>query len=96
MVGREITNMFPKETAEIGDVILSVNGLTLHGVFHDISFDLRRGEILGVAGLVGSGRSNVAEALFGVTPATSGSIRINGRETVIRAPRMRCGKVWPY
>ncbi|MBR7652623.1 sugar ABC transporter ATP-binding protein [Brucella oryzae] len=86
MVGREITNMFPKETAEIGDVILSVNGLTLHGVFHDISFDLRRGEILGVAGLVGSGRSNVAEALFGVTPATSGSIRINGRETVIRAP----------
>lgn len=86
MVGREITNMFPKEKAEIGDVILSVNGLTLRGVFHDISFDLRRGEILGVAGLVGSGRSNVAEALFGVTPATSGSIRINGRETDIRAP----------
>ncbi len=87
MVGREITDMFPKEAAEIGDTVLSVNGLTLDGVFHDISFDVRAGEILGVAGLVGSGRSNVAEALFGVTPATSGSIRIRGRETAIRSPR---------
>ncbi|MGV6873642.1 sugar ABC transporter ATP-binding protein [Pseudochelatococcus sp. B33] len=93
MVGREITDMFPKETAEIGDVVLSVDRLTLDGVFHDISFDVRAGEILGVAGLVGSGRSNVAEALFGVTPATSGSIRIRGRETAIRSPQdaMRSG-----
>ncbi|WP_245423847.1 sugar ABC transporter ATP-binding protein [Methylovirgula sp. 4M-Z18] len=80
MVGREITQMFPKETVPIGDVVLSVNNLTLNGVFHDVSFDLRKGEILGFAGLVGSGRSNVAETLFGVTPASSGSIKINGAE----------------
>src|SRR5690606_10609213 len=83
MVGREITEMFPKQDAEIGDVILSVEGLTVEGTFHDISFDLRKGEILGVAGLVGSGRSNVAEALFGVVPATSGKIRIEGAEVAI-------------
>ena len=71
MVGREITQMFPKETVPIGDVVLSVKGLALDGVFHDVSFEVRAGEILGVAGLVGSGRSNVAETLFGVTPANS-------------------------
>lgn len=86
MVGREITEMFPKEEAEITNTILSVEGLTLDGVFHDISFDLRKGEILGVAGLVGSGRSNVAEALFGVTPATSGTIHINGQKVRIASP----------
>ncbi len=86
MVGREITEMFPKQDAEIGDVILSVEGLTVEGTFHDISFDLRKGEILGVAGLVGSGRSNVAEALFGVVPATSGKIRIDGAEVAITTP----------
>ena len=75
MVGREITQMFPKETVPIGDVALSVRNLTLEGRFRDISFDLRKGEILGFAGLVGSGRSNVAETLFGVTPATSGADR---------------------
>jgi inositol transport system ATP-binding protein len=86
MVGREITQMFPKEEVPIGDVVLSVRGLTLPGVFEDISFDVRAGEILGVAGLVGSGRSNVAEALFGVTPATSGSIAIKGRRVMIDSP----------
>ena len=74
MVGREITQMFPKQTVPIGEVALSVTNLTLEGRFRDISFDLRKGEILGLAGLVGSGRSNVAETLFGVTPATSGKI----------------------
>ena len=72
MVGREITQMFPKETVPIGDVVLSVRDLTLEGTFRGVSFDLRKGEILGFAGLVGSGRSNVAETIFGVTPATSG------------------------
>jgi len=70
MVGREITQMFPKQAAPIGEVALSVRNLGLEGRFRDISFDLRKGEILGLAGLVGSGRSNVAETLFGVTPAT--------------------------
>ncbi|MPL79708.1 Galactose/methyl galactoside import ATP-binding protein MglA [bioreactor metagenome] len=86
MVGREITEMFPKEEAEITDVILSVENLSLAGVFHDISFELRKGEILGLAGLVGSGRTNVAEAIFGVTPATSGTIRIDGRAVEIASP----------
>src|SRR5271157_1690975 len=86
MVGREITQMFPKETVPIGDVALSVRGLTLEGRFRDVSFDLRKGEILGFAGLVGSGRSNVAETLFGVTPATSGAIAIDGAEIAIKNP----------
>ena len=86
MVGREITQMFPKETVPIGEVVLSVRNLTLDGVFHDVSFDIRAGEILGLAGLVGSGRSNVAETLFGVTPASSGSITIRGQQMVIDKP----------
>ena len=86
MVGREITQMFPKEEVPIGEVVLSVKNLTLKGVFHDVSFDVRAGEILGVAGLVGSGRSNVAETLFGVTPASSGTIEIDGKPVTIDSP----------
>ncbi|ANH05637.1 sugar ABC transporter ATP-binding protein [Shinella sp. HZN7] len=86
MVGREITQMFPKEEVPIGDVVLSVKNLTLKGVFHDVSFDVRAGEILGLAGLVGSGRSNVAETIFGVTPASSGTIEINGKPVDIDSP----------
>ncbi|MFN7008639.1 MAG: sugar ABC transporter ATP-binding protein [Allorhizobium sp.] len=86
MVGREITQMFPKEDVPLGDVVLSVKNLTLDGVFRDVSFDVRAGEILGVAGLVGSGRSNVAETLFGVTPASSGTIEIDGKPVRIDSP----------
>jgi inositol transport system ATP-binding protein len=86
MVGREITQMFPKETVPIGEVVMSVKDLTVKGIFSGISFELRTGEILGLAGLVGSGRSNVAEALFGVVPATSGEIRINGKLVTIDTP----------
>ncbi len=86
MVGREITQMFPKEDVPLGDVVLSVKNLTLNGVFNDVTFDVRAGEILGVAGLVGSGRSNVAESLFGVTPASSGTIEIDGKPVRIDSP----------
>lgn len=86
MVGRELTQMFPKEDVPIGGVVLSVKGLSLKGVFKNVSFEVRAGEILGVAGLVGSGRSNVAEALFGITPASSGTIEINGKAATIRNP----------
>ncbi len=86
MVGREISQMFPKVPSEIGDEVLRVTNLTLAGVFDDISFGLRAGEILGVAGLVGAGRSNIAETIFGVTPATSGVIHVNGKEVVIDQP----------
>jgi inositol transport system ATP-binding protein len=78
--------MFPKEPAQIGDVVLSVKGLTLNGVFRDVSFDLRAGEILGFAGLVGSGRSNVAETIFGVTPASSGTIELFGKQLTVSSP----------
>jgi inositol transport system ATP-binding protein len=88
MVGREITQMFPKEDVPIGEVVLKVENLTLDGVFHDISFELRTGEILGMAGLVGSGRSNVAETIFGVTPATSGRIEVRGQPVTISSPRI--------
>ncbi|WP_104666256.1 sugar ABC transporter ATP-binding protein [Ensifer adhaerens] len=86
MVGREITQMFPKEEVPIGDVVLSVKNLALGGVFRDVSFDVRAGEILGIAGLVGSGRSNVAETLFGVTPASAGTISIDGKTLSIDSP----------
>ncbi|ASP82986.1 sugar ABC transporter ATP-binding protein [Sinorhizobium meliloti] len=86
MVGRELSQMFPKTPAPIGDVVLRVSNLGLAGVFEDISFDLRAGEILGIAGLVGSGRSNIAETIFGVTPATSGTIEIGGTKVVVDSP----------
>jgi inositol transport system ATP-binding protein len=86
MVGREVTQMFPKETVPIGDVVLSVKNLGVAGIFGGVTFDLRAGEILGLAGLVGSGRSNVAEALFGVVPATEGEIRIGGQRVTIATP----------
>ncbi len=86
MVGRDITQMFPKEVVPIGDVVLSVKNLSLDGVFQDVSFDVRAGEILGIAGLVGSGRSNIAETVFGVSPATSGTISINGKELAVTSP----------
>jgi inositol transport system ATP-binding protein len=86
MVGRELTDMFPKETVPIGEVALAVKNLSLEGVFSDVSFELRKGEILGIAGLVGAGRTNVAETLFGVTPATSGEIQIDGKPIVIDTP----------
>ena len=86
MVGREINQMFPKEAAEIGQTVLSVKNLGLDGYFRDVSFDLRAGEILGLAGLVGAGRTNLAETLFGVTPATQGTIELHGQNIVISQP----------
>ncbi len=78
MVGRELSALFPKSAAEIGDVVLAVGHLTRKGVFSDINFQLRRGEILGFAGLVGAGRTEVARVLFGIDRADAGEIRIKG------------------
>jgi ABC-type sugar transport system ATPase subunit len=86
MVGRDISQMFPKLEVPIGDVVLSIKNLTLNGIFKDVSFDVRAGEILGLAGLVGSGRSNIAETIFGVTPANSGTIAINGKPVKMSSP----------
>lgn len=79
MVGRDVATLFPKVAAEIGDVVLDVDGLNLAGVFHDISFQVRSGEIVGLAGLVGAGRSEVARAIFGVDRYDSGRVTLLGR-----------------
>jgi rhamnose transport system ATP-binding protein len=78
MVGRDVTELFPKLPAEVGDVVLEVEGLTSAGIFRDISFTLRSGEIVGLAGLVGAGRSEVARAIFGVDSYQSGRVVLGG------------------
>ncbi len=83
MVGRIISNLFPKQDVQAGEVILKVEHLARAGSFNDVSFELRRGEILGMAGLVGAGRTNVARAIFGVEPPTGGRIQLEGREVAI-------------
>ena len=79
MVGRDISALFPKQDAAIGDVVLRVDGLGRSGVFHDISFDVHAGEIVGLAGLVGAGRTEVVRAVFGIDSYDSGSVAVNGR-----------------
>ncbi len=87
MVGRTISNLFPKQDVKPGEVVLEAENLTRAGAFRDISFTLRKGEILGMAGLVGAGRTNVARAIFGVEPATGGRIKIDGREVMVTSPQ---------
>ena len=87
MVGRQIDELFPKQEAAIGDTLLEVSGLTVGGKFVDVSFALQAGEILGLAGLIGAGRTDVARSLFGIQPAQSGTIKVNGKEVIIRSPR---------
>jgi len=82
MVGRDVADLFPKQEATIGDVVLDVQGLTSAGIFDDISFQVRSGEIVGLAGLVGAGRSEVARAVFGVDGYDSGTVTLAG----IRVP----------
>lgn len=87
MVGREVRELFHRERREPGDVRLSVRGLSREGRFRNISFDLRSGEVLGFAGLVGAGRTDVGLALFGVAPADEGVIELNGKVVTIGSPR---------
>ena len=86
MVGRELTQLFPKENVPTARVALSVRELSLEGVFSGVSFDVRAGEILGIAGLVGSKRTEVAETIFGLRRATSGEILIGGEPAGIDSP----------
>mgnify|MGYP000864208864 FL=1 len=86
MVGRELTDLFPKEEAEIGDVVLSVQGLNRGTVVKDVSFELHRGEILGLAGLMGAGRTEVLETIFGIEKADSGEVVLNGKTLRIKQP----------
>ncbi|MBR7830803.1 sugar ABC transporter ATP-binding protein [Actinospica sp. MGRD01-02] len=80
MVGRTLDELYPKQAAEVGEVALEVSRLTREGVFTDVSFTVRSGEIVGLAGLVGAGRSEVARAVFGVDRWDAGSVKVSGRE----------------
>jgi ABC-type sugar transport system ATPase subunit len=97
MVGREITHLFPKEEHATGDVLLSVRGLSVPGVFEDVSFDLHAGEVLGLVGLQGSGTSEVLRALAGQYPHLTGEIRLQGEliqpNSAIEAIRRRLAYV---
>ncbi|NPV53149.1 MAG: sugar ABC transporter ATP-binding protein [Firmicutes bacterium] len=86
MVGRELTDLFPKVEVEIGEPVLRVEGLSRVGEFENISFEVRSGEILGIAGLMGAGRTELARSIYGIKPPTSGSIYMDGRRLKISRP----------
>lgn len=86
MVGREMTNAYPKEHVPIGEPIFEVEKLSCKGVFKDISFNVRRGEIVGFAGLMGAGRTETMRAIFGLDTYDSGVIKIHGKEVTINKP----------
>jgi rhamnose transport system ATP-binding protein len=87
MVGREVGDFFVRTRHEPGEVTLRVSNLSRAGTFEDVSFDVRAGEVVGFAGLVGAGRTDVGLALFGIAPANAGTIAIDGREVTIASPR---------
>ena len=87
MVGREVRELFRRERREPGAVRLSVRGLRREGAFQDVSFDLRAGEVLGFAGLVGARRTDVGLALFGIAPADGGQIELDGTPVTVSSPR---------
>jgi methyl-galactoside transport system ATP-binding protein/inositol transport system ATP-binding protein len=96
MVGRDINELFPKIPCPIMGVKLEVKNLSNRKYFKNVSFTVRKGEILGIAGLVGAGRSEVIETIFGMRPHTSGEISIDGKKVEIKKPSdaIRNGMVW--
>jgi rhamnose transport system ATP-binding protein len=86
MVGREMSDFFARSDHAPGEVVLQVDDLARAGSFADISFQLHKGEVLGIAGLVGAGRTDVALALFGIAPADSGRVELGGRRIKVRSP----------
>jgi rhamnose transport system ATP-binding protein len=87
MVGRDLAQLFPTRSSKPGDEILSVEGFSRAGFYKDVSFGLRRGEILGMFGLVGSGRTDVILSMLGLEPRDSGVVRLKGKEVAISGPR---------
>ena len=91
MVGRDMDALFPKEHAERGKAVLQVERLTREGVFTDVSFDVHAGEIVALAGLVGAGRSEVAQAIFGIDRADAGTVTVNGKKLRSGSPTAAMG-----
>lgn len=87
MVGRELKQMYPSKTGTVGGEMLRVEGLSKTGYFADVSFSVNAGEIVAISGLVGAGRSEVCEAVFGYWPHDAGHIYLNGKEIKIKNPR---------
>lgn len=86
MIGREIGERYPQRNCKVGDTVLKVSGLTKKGVFQDVAFEVKAGEVLGVSGLMGAGRTEIMQAVFGNLPYESGKIEINGKEVQIKSP----------
>lgn len=87
MVGREITQVFPDKKGAIGDKLFEVKNLSKMGFFADISFTLHKGEILGMTGLIGAGRTEVCQALFGITPYDQGEVFLNNKKIDVKRPK---------
>ncbi len=87
MVGRSLDTFFPKQVVPIGEVLLRARGLTRRGIFSDIGFEVRRGEIVGLSGLVGARRTEVARAIFGIDALDAGTVEIEGKQVRISSPR---------
>ena len=96
MVGRDVNEMFPKVACPIGEIKLEVKNLSHKRLFKNVSFDVRRGEILGIAGLVGAGRTEVIETLFGIRGKVEGEIFVDGKKVEIQNPRdaIEMGMAW--
>jgi rhamnose transport system ATP-binding protein len=93
MVGRELSALYPKQDTQVGDIVLSVQRLTREGVFTDVSLEVRAGEVVALAGLVGAGRSEVARAIFGIDKPDAGRVEVDGRRLAPGRPlaAMRAG-----
>ncbi|MGG1401248.1 sugar ABC transporter ATP-binding protein [Bacillus salipaludis] len=86
MVGRELTDRFPKRTSKPGETVLEVKGLTKNGVFHGVNFSVRAGEIVGISGLMGAGRTEIMRTIFGLDSFNRGEIWLNGKKMAIKSP----------
>lgn len=86
MVGRELSQMYPEKTAAIGEKLFEVKNFSKEGYFKDVSFDVRRGEILAITGLVGAGRTEVVQAIFGIMQPDAGTMELEGKPVRIKSP----------
>lgn len=86
MVGRELTDRFPKRQSKLGETVLQVKGLSKKELFHQVSFSVRAGEIVGVSGLMGAGRTEIMRSIFGLASIDSGEIWLDGKAVAIKSP----------